>query len=289
MNQSGILFSALHPKGSDHFSIPNMKTLRSYVYSTLEVASKRKGVSWYFDIFLTTVIALNALAIALQSVKEINAQYHSFFEAFELFSITLFTVEYLLRVWVCVENSCFSDPVSGRIKYMLTPLAIVDLLSILPFYILLFTIDLRYLRILRLFRIFRLFKIVRYVSALSTIARVIREKKDQLIISIVFTLFLLFLISNLMFYIENEAQPDTFSSIPETMWWGVATLTTVGYGDVYPITPLGKLLGGAISILGIGLFALPAGILASGFSETFETAENKPYPNFCSHCGESIS
>ncbi|MGB0177367.1 MAG: ion transporter, partial [Owenweeksia sp.] len=205
-----------------------MKTLRTYVYNTLEVAAKRKGASWYFDIFLTTVIALNALAIALQSVKDINEQYHYLFEAFELFSIGLFTIEYVLRVWACLENHRFSDPLSGRVKFMLTPLALIDLLSILPFYISLFTIDLRYLRILRLFRIFRLFKIVRYVSALSTIARVIREKKDQLVISIVFTLFLLFLISNLMFYIENDAQPDTFSSIPETMWWGVATLTTVG-------------------------------------------------------------
>jgi voltage-gated potassium channel len=265
-----------------------MNVLRQHIYNTLEVSAKKQSVSWYFDILLTTVIALNALAIAFQSIKEIGQQYHALFEAFELFSIMLFSVEYFLRVWACIEDSRFSEPVKGRVKFMLTPLALIDLLSILPFYILLFAVDLRYLRILRLFRIFRLFKIVRYVSALNTIAKVVREKKDQLIISSVFTLFLLFLVSNLMYHIENETQPDAFSSIPETMWWGVATLTTVGYGDVYPITPTGKLLVGIISILGIGLFALPAGILASGFSETFNTAEDKPAANFCSHCGESI-
>ena len=115
---------------------------------------------------------------------------------------------------------------------------------------------------------------------------VVRNKKEELVISMALTLFMLLMTSTIMYYVENAAQPDKFSSIPETMWWSIATLTTVGYGDVYPMTVVGKVLGGAIAIIGIGLFALPAGILASGFSE--ELAKGKSEKITCPHCGEEI-
>lgn len=139
---------------------------------------------------------------------------------------------------------------------------------------------------LRIFRIFRLFKIARYVEALSFITRVFKKKKEELVISLIFTLFLLIIAATLMYYVENEAQPENFASIPETMWWGIATLTTVGYGDIYPVTPAGQFLGGVIAIIGIGLFALPTGILASGFSE--EIASTKQQQDCCPTCGRPL-
>ena len=151
----------------------------------------------------------------------------------------------------------------GRIRYALKPLVIVDLLSILPFYLPLLSVDLRILRILRIFRILRILKLERYFRAMSLIVRVFRKTMDELISSMIAIGILLIIVASLMYYIE----PETFHSIPEAMWLGIVTLSTVGYGDVYPQTALGKIVGSVLAILGIGLFVLPAGIIASGFIE----------------------
>jgi voltage-gated potassium channel len=223
----------------------------------------------------------------VESVDPIRDKYQGFFNGFEIFSVVCFSIEYVLRVWTANEDERFRKPVIGNIRYTMTTMAIIDLLAVLPFYLPLIGIDLRFLRILRLFRLFRMFKIARYMKALSLMNRVLKDKREELLISIVFTLFLLVIASTLMYYVENEAQPENFSSIPETMWWGIATLTTIGYGDVYPITGLGKFLGGIIALLGIGIFALPAGIMASGFSEHIK--KDKKDPITCPSCGERIT
>jgi voltage-gated potassium channel len=235
--------------------------------------------------FIITLILLNVVAIVLESVASIRNQYAEFFQLFELFSVLVFTGEYILRVWTANLHPNYSKPVVGNIKFALTPMAIIDLLAILPFYLPYLGVDLRLLRILRIFRIFRLFKIVRYVSALALINQVLKQKREELVVTFIFTMFLLLLSSTLMYYVEHNAQPDHFSSIPETMWWGIATLTTVGYGDIYPVTAFGKFLGGIIAIIGIGLFALPTGILASGFSDELENRKRKP-GEVCPTCGK---
>jgi len=153
---------------------------------------------------------------------------------------------------------------------------LVDLAAILPFYLPLgFNIDLRMLRILRVFRVFRMFKMTRYVESLNTLDEVFKAKKSELIVTLLMILILLVFASTAMYAVENQAQPDKFTSIPETLWWGVITLTTIGYGDVYPITSLGKIIGGLIAFLGIGLFALPTGILASGFAEQVQKRQEE--------------
>ena len=152
-------------------------------------------------------------------------------------------------------------------KFFFSTFGLIDLLAILPFYIVALGVDFRFVRIFRLFRIFRILKAARYVKALQIINDVIKAKKEQLTVTMIFCLFLVLIVSSMMYYIENAVQPEAFSSIPQTMWWGVTNLSTVGYGDVYPLTPIGKILGGLISLLAIGIFALPSGILASGFSE----------------------
>ena len=260
--------------------------MKKRIYNILSVSKKRGDISWYFDIFLIVLILLNVLAIVLESVKTLREQYKQLFEAFEIFSVVVFTIEYVLRVWCANAETKYSKPFTGNLKFAFTPLAIIDLLAILPFYLPFLGIDLRLVRMLRIFRLFRIFKIARYITALTLIRNVFYKKKEELIISLVFTLFMLIIASTLMYYIEHDVQPENFSSIPQTMWWGIETLTTVGYGDVYPFTPLGKVLGGIVAIIGVGLFALPTGILASGFSE--ELTKKKFKGNVCVTCGRAI-
>jgi voltage-gated potassium channel len=260
--------------------------IKKKIYHILDISQKNGDVSWWFDLFLVTLIVLNALAIVLESVESIRIAYKDAFYYFEVFSVIFFSVEYVLRLWTANEISRFKKPISGNLRYAFTPLALIDLLSVLPFYLPFMGVDLRLLRVLRLFRLLRLLKIVRYIKALSLINKVVKEKKEELAISTILTLFMLLIVSTIMYHVEHEAQPENFSSIPETMWWGIATLTTVGYGDVYPVTGLGKLLGGIIAILGIGLFALPTGILASGFSD--HIAKNPETIIVCPNCGVDI-
>ncbi|MFY0628981.1 MAG: potassium channel family protein [Flavobacteriaceae bacterium] len=247
-----------------------MKKIRQLIFNAIENVEDKKGLPKYLDLFLILLICLNIIAVILESVQSIHDSYSDLFDGFQTFSIVVFTLEYFSRVWSIVEHHKYKHPVKGRLRFAFTPMAIIDLLSILPFYLASFAIDLRHLRILRLFRFFRLFKIARYVKALDVISAVIRKKKAQLIISLVFIIFMLLIVSSIMFHLEHEAQPEKFSSIPETMWWGVVTFSTIGYGDMYPITDMGRILAGVIAILGIGLFALPTGILVSGFTEHIE-------------------
>jgi voltage-gated potassium channel len=231
------------------------------------------------------LILLNAVAVVVESFNNKPAPLTQTLHLFEYFSIIIFTVEYILRIW----TAKYKYPTSKfpRLKYIFSFMGIVDLLAILPFYLpLLKNIDLRYLRILRLFRLVRIFKLNRYYDSLDLIRRVIKNEKEKLVITIFIVFILLLFASSIMYYIENQIQPEQFTDIPTTVWWAVATLTTIGYGDVYPITPIGKLLGGVVAILGIGLIALPSGIISSGLIS--ETSKNKTAKIICNHCGEKI-
>jgi voltage-gated potassium channel len=263
------------------------KKIRRHVFEILEVSKAGNLPSKIFDIFIITLISLNILAVIMETVESLMFRWGKFFEIFEIISVVIFTVEYLLRLWSCTSDRQYSKRIRGRIRFAFTPLAIIDLIAILPFYLpMLIGVDLRFVRALRLFRIFRVFKFGRYSQSLRSMANVLRAKKEELIIT-GFTIFImLIVVSSLMYYFEHEAQPEAFSSIPAAMWWGVASLTTVGYGDIYPVTAVGKFLAGVIAVLGIGLFALPAGIIASGFIEEFQKKRGKQ--TICPHCGKVI-
>jgi voltage-gated potassium channel len=269
-------------------------TLRRRLYLTLEPTERGGTLERIFEYVLITIIVLNILFIVLQSVEEIGSKYEDFFLDFEIFSVIFFMLEYAARIYSIVENPNYSHPVHGRIKYVKSWIAIIDLLAFLPFFFT-FYIDLRFLRIFRLFALFRMFKIARYLHALNLFRQVLKQRKEQLVLSFFFILFILVIISFVMFYTENDAQPHKFSSIPATMWWGIETLTTVGYGDMVPITPLGKILGGFFAIAGVGLLALPAGILSSGFFELLHNNARKDEDNSrkkkdekCPHCGKEL-
>jgi voltage-gated potassium channel len=263
----------------------NALTMRRRVFSVLTVASAGDVLSRAFDIFLIGLILLNVTAVIAASVQPFGSQYSELLWHFEIFSIAVFSVEYLLRVWSCVEDSRYSHPVKGRLRYMLTPLAIIDLLAVLPFYLSFTAADLRVLRILRIFRLLRIAKIARYSQTLQIFGRVLIATRTQLFFTLLLMAVLLVLSSSLLYAVERQAQPEVFSSIPAAMWWSIATLTTVGYGDIYPITPLGKFLGSLISIFGIGMFALPTGVLGAAFLEEIRSAKKTV---ICPHCGKEI-
>ena len=262
-------------------------TLRKRLYLTLTPNEKGGVLEKIFEFVLILIIILNILAIVLDSVKDIDQQYKSYFKSFEVFSVMFFTIEYIARVYSIVENPKYQEPFRGRILYLTSTLAIIDLLAFLPFYVGFFLIDLRFLRLFRLMVLFRMFKIARYLHALNIFKHVLKDRKEQLLLSFFFILFILVIISFVMFYTEHHAQPDKFSSIPATMWWGISTLTTVGYGDMIPITPLGKFLSGIFAIAGVGLLALPVGILSSGFFSEMQNTEKKKSIK-CPHCGKEI-
>lgn len=242
-------------------------TIQRRVWEIVDVAKPGDRLSRIFDVILITLILLNIAAVIIGSVPSVRQKYGLFLQGFELFSVTLFMIEYCLRIWSCTIDSRYSGSTSGRLKWAVQPLSIIDLLAILPFFFTQFGADLRVVRAFRLFRIIRILKLGRYSSAIRLLGRVFVKRKEELAVTSIALGFLILLSATLMYYAEYEAQPEQFSSIPATLWWSVVTLTTVGYGDVYPVTLAGKIIAGVIAILGIGMVALPAGIISAGFVE----------------------
>ena len=264
-----------------------LSKVRSRIFGILEAASEGDATSRAFDIFIVSLILLNLLAVILETIATLSARYSPVFRNLEVSSVVIFTIEYTLRIWTCTINEKFRQPILGRIRFVFSPLAIIDLAAILPFYLpMLIPFDLRFLRIIRLVRIFRMFKMARYSESLKLLINVFKAKKEDLATTIFIVAILVILASSLMYFAENQSQPVAFSSIPQAMWWGISSLTTVGYGDVYPVTPIGKILGSIVSLLGIGMFALPTGILASGFNEEIQKRQNGA--KVCPHCGKAI-
>ncbi|MBI05748.1 MAG: cyclic nucleotide-binding protein [Rhodospirillaceae bacterium] len=237
------------------------------MHNILEVSENGDVYSRIIDYSLIGLITLNVLAIIVESIDAVAANYQPMFDIFELVSVMVFTAEYLLRVWVCIDNadSKFRGSFWGRLRYIVTPMALIDLVVILPFYLsFAIGIDLRVLRILRLLRIL---KLTRYSGAWALFAAVLYGQRRTLYMAGFLMLIMLVLSASLMYLIEHDAQPQAFADIPSAMWWSLVTLTTVGYGDVTPVTVGGKILGGFVTILGLGMYALPAAILASGFMQ----------------------
>lgn len=171
---------------------------------------------------------------------------------------------------MCTLDRKYKHPIWGRLKYAITPPIPIDLISILPFYLLLLFPNLSFVHVISVLRLLRLIKISRYSESVRTLGTVLYAKKEELLATAFAVFILLIFASSLMYFVESSAQPKVFGSIPDAMWWGVVTLTTVGYGDIYPIAPIGRFLGSILAFLGIGIFALPAGIISSGFSEELQ-------------------
>lgn len=247
--------------------------LKSKIFLILEPADASGVCGRAVDIFLITLIAVNVVAVVLETVNSLFIRYETAFYFLELFSVSVFTLEYIARVWVCVDCEEFKGQKRTRLQYVLSPLALIDLCAILPFYLSFFIVfDLRFLRALRLFRVF---KLTRYSSAMSMLMDVLKEESKTFFAGFFLLMVLLILSASGTYIVEHEAQPEVFASIPHAMWWAIITLTSVGYGDVIPITPAGQFFGSLVSVIGVVVVALPAGILASGFADHARTNRNE--------------
>jgi voltage-gated potassium channel len=232
------------------------------------------------DGFLITLIVSNVLAAMFATLPDLSERAMAWLLRLEIFSIAVFTIEYLARIWSCVDKARYAgmSPLKARIKWLLSPLALIDLLAILPFYVLLFfpatSHSALLLRVFRGLRLIRIFKLTRYSSAMRIFTNVLREEAGTLTVVGFMLAVGLVMASWGIYILEHEAQPAAFGSIPQAMWWAVVSITTVGYGDVVPLTTGGKFFASLTAILGVGIAALPAGILASGFTSEMRRREH---------------
>ena len=261
--------------------------LKEKIYNLVEKGHNGSKVNLVFDYFIMSLIVLNVTALILESIPKVYDHYSQVLYIFEVVSVIIFTIEYVLRLYI----SDLTYPTGSRwksvFKFMFSTFGLIDLLAILPFYLpFIITLDLRYLRALRLIRFVRIFKVNRYNKSLTIIADVIKDKKSELAMTGFVTLIILLIASFIMYNVEGEVQPDAFPNVLACVWWAVATLTTVGYGDVYPVTAVGKIIGSIIAILGIGVVALPAGIIGTGFME--KLGKKNIELTKCPHCGKEI-
>lgn len=247
-------------------------SIRAFVFDALEISGRGARVSRIVDVSIIVLIVASVIAVVLESIDTLATRFHAVFYWFEIVTVALFTVEYLLRIWSSVENTeLATDSASAfgiRVRYAFSFHAIIDLIAILPFYLLAFGLlggaDLRLLRAVRLLRIL---KLTRYSAALNMLIATILENGRSLAAAFFILITVMILAASGIYYFEKAAQPVDFGSIPAAMWWSFSTLTTVGYGDVTPVTVGGKVFGALITVVGLGMVALPAGIIASGFAQ----------------------
>ena len=247
--------------------------LRRSFYVVLEAGKTGDLPSLLFDTFMVMLILANLIVYTLETVPAMVAEYGPYMLLFEIVSIAIFTVEYAVRLWVCVEHPPLHHLSAWRVRFRwaVTPAMIIDFLAIAPFFLgMLFSVD---LRILRVFRLLRFLKLARYSPALSTLGRVMVSEGRAILGALIIMMGLLVCASAVIYALERHVQPEAFGTIPDAMWWALATLTTVGYGDVVPITPVGRIFGGLVMLFGLGMFALPIAILSNGFAREIHKRE----------------
>jgi voltage-gated potassium channel len=279
------------------------RNIKENVFEIIQPSSKGKSVSRMFDLFIMILIIISVVSVFLMTFDNIPCNILRSLQEAECATIFVFTVEYILRVWTADLLYPGKKPWRARLAFMTSPMAIIDLIAILPFYLpMLFSINLVGIRAIRLVRLLRIFKLNRYSDAFLSIMEVFREKIREILVSLFMVFLLLIVASLLIFYAEHDAQPQQFANAFSGLWWAAATLTTVGYGDIYPITPIGRILGAVIALLGIGMAAIPTGILSAGFVELLEKrkqkekedsgnaekSEEKTPPAYCPHCGKKL-
>ncbi|MCU7917213.1 MAG: potassium channel family protein [Candidatus Thiodiazotropha sp. (ex Epidulcina cf. delphinae)] len=248
-----------------------MAVLKAKLYLLLEATPRNTRGQRAFDLLLVGLILGNVLAVILGSVHTIETEYQTLFVAFELLSVALFTLELLLRLWVSDLSENGSAGLSRR-RFWFNPYTWTDILAVAPFYLgFLISMDLRLLRLLRLFRVFR---ISPYFRSLALLGSVIKQEYRPMLSALSVIIILMLFAAGGIYLLEREGQPEAFGDLPPSLWWVVVTLSTVGYGDAVPLTWLGRTLGAVIMLLGVGMVALPAGMLASRFSQVMHRQQN---------------
>ncbi len=231
--------------------------MKKKIKSIVEINDNR--LSRYFSIFIQALILLSVVTFSIETIPDLKPQTRAILQSIEWFSVIVFSLEYVFRIYVA----------DSKPKFIFSFYGIIDLLAILPFY-LSFGIDLRSLRALRFLRLFRILKLVRYNKAMNHFTRAIKSAKEEILLFIFITLILIYFSAVGIYYFENQAQPEHFSSIFDSLWWAIITLTTVGYGDVYPITVGGKVFTFFILMIGLGIVAIPTGIISSALTKSID-------------------
>lgn len=252
-------------------------TFKQNIFNTLQPYGEDNRKGYWFDWFLIILIIANVIVVILETLPTLDQHYNAHFFVFEIFSVTIFTIEYIARIWSCTLEkdpaNLHTSSLRWRLRFALRPMSVVDLLAILPFYLSMFIgLD---LRVLRLFRLARMMKLGRYSVAIQTLQIIIAREYRVIIAALGMLMIVMVVAATIMYHLERDAQPEQFGTIPAALWWSVVTLSTVGYGDVAPITPAGKFFAGMFILIGVALFALPAGILASSFTEQMSLRRDK--------------
>jgi len=247
--------------------------LKHRLYEIMEVPAYKNNRGWGYEFFMMALILANGIALIVGSVDWIQQQYGWFLIPFEIVSVLIFTAEYFILLWVCTENKHYKDPIRGRLKYAVTPIALINLISILPvLFPLVLPHDLQSLRLLRLFRMFRLLKLTKYSDSLKTLMKAVDSRKEQLIMTLIITAFLVVIAATFMYYAESGENPSpAFSDIPHTIWWSFVKISPISEEPGNPVTTTGKMIMSLLAIIEIGIFAIPAGIMASAFDEQWKS------------------
>ena len=265
-----------------------MSKRKARIFSIIQIGQEKDFASRFFDFFIMSVIVLN-LVLAIFETFEASIPYRPACHAVEFISVLIFTVEYVLRVWTADYLYPMSDKGRARLKYMFSFSGVIDFLSFFPFYLpFFFPGGIIVFRMFRVVRILRLFRVNRYYDSLNIISEVIKRKRGQLLSSIFIILVLMVSASLCMYSLEHEAQPQVFENAFSGFWWAVSTMLTVGYGDIYPITTAGKFFGAALTFLGVGMVAIPTGILSAGFVEQMSEIQRADQVEYCPYCGKKL-
>jgi voltage-gated potassium channel Kch len=261
------LFRILIPAYKEFVLANQGRTFRQKVHAVIFPSAYGGSLHTIFDTFIMIWVIVSVLAVILESVHSIEYLLNLEFIVLDAIAVSIFTLEYCLRMYCCVEEPGYQRAVSGRLKMAKSTSSIIDLLAIAPFFLEVFLHHLIDLRFMRVFRLLRLLKLSRYTGATQSLSKVIAREWPVIAASTFIMLLLVVMTASLGFLFEHEAQPDKFENIPQAIYWAVITLASVGYGDISPITPAGRAMTIVLSLIGIGIFAIPAAILSSAFTD----------------------
>lgn len=266
-----------HPDPTPHRPF-SARRLRAQLFAILHAPEPGNRAARWLNYFLAVLIIANAVAITLETVPGINRTLEKTLWWLEAISTAIFVVEYAARVWTCVEQQHLSRPVRGRLRFALQPLSLLDLIAVATYWT---PWDLRFLRVVRLVRLLKIFHLYEFEAALDRLTVSLARRKELLFVSVTLMALFVYLAASMLYQIEHKTQPEIFSSVPATFWWASVTFNTIGYGDMVPLTALGRLFAALVSVFGIGVFALPTAIVIAAIIES--SAVGSPY--VCEACG----
>jgi voltage-gated potassium channel len=275
-----MLDDPLVPQGGPDHPVKrgSLRRIRAQLFAILHEPDAGNPIARRVNYFLAALIVANAICVTLESLPGIDRTLVQALRGFEALSTCIFVVEYVARVWTCVEQRHLSHPVWGRLRFMRQPLSLLDLVAVATYWT---PWDLRFLRVVRLVRLLKVFHLYEFEAALDRLTVSLSRRKELLLVSVVLMALFVYLAASLLYQIEHQRQPEVFSSVPATFWWATVTFNTIGYGDMVPLTSFGRLFAGLVSVFGIGVFALPTAIVIAAIIES--SATGTPY--VCEACG----